>query len=65
MSIEIRKLTGNIGAEIAGVDLTKPMDDATFAPMFEAFNEHSVLVFHEQDFDDDCQIAFSSISVRW
>ena len=59
MGIEIRKLAKNIGAEITGIDITEPMDDATFAPIFEAFNEHSVLVFHDQDFDDGSQIAFS------
>ena len=59
MSITISKLTETFGAEIAGVDLTRPMDDAAFAPIFDAFNEFSVLVFHDQDFDDDSQIAFS------
>ena len=59
MAIEIRRLTEHLGAEITGVDLTKPMSDAEFAPIFEAFNEYSVLVFHDQDFDDESQIAFS------
>ena len=59
MMIEIRKLTEHLGAEITGVDLTKPMSDREFAPILEAFNEFSVLVFHDQDFDDDSQIAFS------
>ncbi len=59
MTISIRKVSEHFGAEIGGVDLTQPMDDAAFAPIFDAFNEYSVLVFRDQDFDDDSQIAFS------
>jgi alpha-ketoglutarate-dependent 2,4-dichlorophenoxyacetate dioxygenase len=35
------------------------MDDATFAEIRAAFEAHSVLVFHDQSLDDECQIAFS------
>jgi alpha-ketoglutarate-dependent 2,4-dichlorophenoxyacetate dioxygenase len=35
------------------------MDDATFAQVAEAFQEHSVLVFHDQRLTDDEQMAFS------
>jgi alpha-ketoglutarate-dependent 2,4-dichlorophenoxyacetate dioxygenase len=41
------------------VDLTRPLDDATFNRIFDAFNEHSVLVFHGQALTDEQQIAFS------
>jgi alpha-ketoglutarate-dependent 2,4-dichlorophenoxyacetate dioxygenase len=50
----------HIGAEIRGVDLTRPIDDALFALIRDAFNQHSVLVFRDQDIDDDQQVAFSS-----
>ena len=59
MTLTIRKLTENIGAEIDGVDLTKPLADGVFDQIRDAFDEYSVLVFHEQAFDDDTQIAFS------
>ncbi len=59
MAIQIRKLTKHIGAEISGIDITKPLDDAAFAPILDAFNENSVLVFHDQDLSDDQQVAFS------
>lgn len=49
-----------IGAEILGVDLTKPIDDALCALIRDAFNQYSVLVFRDQDIDDDQQVAFSS-----
>src|SRR5579859_2934011 len=35
------------------------MDDATFAEIRAAFEEHSVLVFHDQSLGDARQIAFS------
>jgi alpha-ketoglutarate-dependent 2,4-dichlorophenoxyacetate dioxygenase len=41
------------------VDLTRPLDDATFRAIFDAFQEHSVLVFPDQKFTDDTQMAFS------
>ena len=46
-------------AEVSGVDLTRPLDDATFARIAEAFDEHSVLIFHGQALTDDQQMAFS------
>lgn len=59
MTIQIRKLTEHIGAEITGIDITQPLDDAAFAPILDAFNEYSVLVFHDQKFTDEQQVAFS------
>ena len=47
------------GARVTGVDLTRPMDDATFAEIRQAFAEYSVLVFPDQSLTDDRQIAFS------
>ncbi len=48
-----------LGAEIGGVDLTRPLDDATFARIAEAFDEYSVLVFHDQPLTDAQQMVFS------
>ena len=59
MAITIRRLTPVFGAAITGVDLSDPLDDTTFAEIEDAFETHSVLVFPEQDLDDDNQIAFS------
>ena len=46
-------------ARITGVDLRKPIDDATFAEIRDAFHRYAVLVLPGQDIDDDQQIAFS------
>ena len=60
MPITVRQLTPVFAAEITNVDLTRPLDDATFAKVEHAFESHSVLVFPKQNLDDECQIAFSS-----
>ena len=45
----IRKLAGALGAEILGVDLSKPLDDASFEAIHRAFLEHQVIFFRDQD----------------
>ena len=47
------------GVEVAGIDLTRPLDDATFAEIRDAFERHSVLVFRDQRLTDGQQVAFS------
>ncbi len=59
MTITVRRLHPLFCAEIGGVDTGEPMDDATFGEILAAFEEHSVLVFHDQSLDDARQIAFS------
>src|SRR5688572_14202144 len=46
-------------AEITGVDLTAPVTRDEFRAIWEAFNEHQILVFRGQRFEDESQIAFS------
>ena len=48
-----------LGARVEGVDLTTPLPDETFARIAAAFDEHSVLVFHDQRLTDAQQKAFS------
>jgi alpha-ketoglutarate-dependent taurine dioxygenase len=45
---EVRPASPRIGAEIEGVDLTKPVDETTAAALREAFWAHKVLVFRAQ-----------------
>ena len=48
------------GAELRGVTLTQvAADDAAYAAVRAAFEEHSVLVFRDQQVSDDIQLAFS------
>jgi len=46
-------------ARIRGLDLTRDLDDATFATVRDAFERYSVLVFPGQTINDDQQIRFS------
>ena len=57
--LEIRPLSDAIGAEIRGVDLSKPLDADTLAAIKDAWHEHIVLLFRDQDIDTDQQIAFA------
>ncbi|MBT6273545.1 MAG: taurine dioxygenase [Chromatiales bacterium] len=50
MQLDIRPLSGALGAEIYGVDLSD-LDDATWTAVREAFLRHLVLFFPEQSMD--------------
>ena len=58
MSLTTRALHPLFGAELVGLDVTRA-DDATFAEIVAAFEEHSVLLFRGQSLSDEAQIAFS------
>ena len=57
--IEIRKVTADIGAQVSGVDIAKPLDAETVAALREALNVHKALVFDDVDLDDAGQQAFA------
>lgn len=59
MSITIEPITEHFAARVGGVDLVNGLDDALFATIRQAFEEHGILVFHDQPMTDDEQIAFS------
>ena len=61
-SLTITPLHPAFAAEVSGVDLTGPLDEATFERIAIAFDEYSVLVFHGQPLSDEQQMAFSE---RW
>jgi taurine dioxygenase len=49
MSCTITPLTQHTGAEVRGIDLREPIDEATHAALNHAFVNHHVLVIREQD----------------
>ncbi len=59
MAIVATRLTPHFAAEIDGADITRLLDDATWAEIRAAFEEHSILVFRGRTLDDETQIAFS------
>jgi taurine dioxygenase len=50
---------GPAGAEIHGVDLAHPLDDATFAAIEDAFHRHMVIYFRNQRLTPNQHIAYS------
>ncbi|WP_030894903.1 MULTISPECIES: TauD/TfdA dioxygenase family protein [unclassified Streptomyces] len=58
MTIEIHKITANIGARVEGVDITRPLDEETYTALREALNAHKALVFDAAGLDDAGQQAF-------
>jgi alpha-ketoglutarate-dependent 2,4-dichlorophenoxyacetate dioxygenase len=57
--LAIKRLHPLFVAEVTGIDLTVPVPREDFRAIWDAFNEHQILVFRDQDFDDESQIAFS------
>ena len=58
-TLQMRRLHPGFGVELSGADLREPLDPAAWAHIWEAFNEHSLLVFHGQPLTDDEQMRFS------
>jgi alpha-ketoglutarate-dependent 2,4-dichlorophenoxyacetate dioxygenase len=56
--IRVTPLLPHFAARVEGVEL-KSMNGAVFKQVFDAFQEHSVLVFHEQRLSDEEQMSFS------
>ncbi len=57
--IEARPVSPSIGAEIAGVDLAKDVDDAIIAELRAALLKHKVLFFRDQAITRAQHIAFA------
>ena len=55
--IEIRPLCEGFGAEIVGVDLAQPVDDALYARIHSAFLAHQLLLFRDQDLSPANHVA--------
>ena len=55
----LRRIGGNIGAEIGGLDLRQPLPEAQFQALHAAFVRHEVLVFRNQDITLDQQMDFA------
>ncbi|WP_328427638.1 TauD/TfdA dioxygenase family protein [Streptomyces sp. NBC_00443] len=58
MSIEIQKVTADIGARVFGVDISRPLGDETVAALREALTAHKALVFDDVNLDDETQQSF-------
>lgn len=57
--MEIKKLTGNIGAEVLGVDLTKDLSKPVIASIRQALLDNLVIFFRDQKLKPEQQIEFA------
>jgi taurine dioxygenase len=58
MPITVTKCDAALGAEI-GVDLSRPLDDATFREVEDAFHDNIIVFFRDQKLTNEQHIAFS------
>jgi alpha-ketoglutarate-dependent sulfate ester dioxygenase len=59
VQVGVRRLAGNIGAEITGVDTGTDLGDGTVAQIREALLAHKVVFFRGQSLDYARQVAFA------
>lgn len=57
--IQARKLSGALGAELSGVDLSRPLDKAAAAEIRRLFLEHQVIFFRDQPLAPAQYMAFA------
>ncbi len=57
--LSVRKMDAVLGAEIQGVDLSKPVDDATTTEIDRLWLEHEVIFFRQQNLTQEDHIRVS------
>jgi taurine dioxygenase len=60
--LTIRPLTPHIGAEVAAIGLSRPLDDAQFAELHAALMRHMTLFFRDQSLTVEQHRAFGARS---
>jgi len=63
-AVSVVKLHPVIGAEIRGVDLSRPLDADTLRVIKQAWYDHTVLLFRNQTLSEDDQRRFKSFVAR-
>jgi taurine dioxygenase len=58
-SIDVEPIAGAVGAEISGVDLTKPVGQERFGEIRQALLDHGVIFFRNQHLTPEQHIAFA------
>jgi len=59
--IELRPLSPAIGAEVGGLDLSRPLDRRTASEFLRAWHVHAALLFRDQDLSIEDQVRFGSV----
>jgi taurine dioxygenase len=60
-SIELRPMAGSLGAEVAGVDLARPLGNSVAAEIRRAFTENLVLFFRDQNLSPEQHLTVSRL----
>jgi alpha-ketoglutarate-dependent taurine dioxygenase len=60
-AIQIDKLTPNVGAEIRGVDLARPLDERPFKEIHAALVDNGVIFFRDQHLTPEQQKDFGQL----
>ncbi|MDX1483067.1 MAG: TauD/TfdA family dioxygenase [Alphaproteobacteria bacterium] len=61
MPIAVKKLSPNVGAEISGIDLSEELPPEAVNTIRDAWLQHGVIVFRDQDLDDHAQVRVAEI----
>ncbi len=61
MSLTVKPILPKFGAEVSGVDITKPLDEATRSEIIATQNTWGVTVWRRTGLTDETHIAFSRI----
>ncbi|MBK17872.1 MAG: taurine catabolism dioxygenase TauD [Rhodospirillaceae bacterium] len=64
LTIDVEPLSPVLGAKIRGIDLSKPVDKATQKMLYQAFVDHSVLCFPDQELAAADQLRFANFFGR-
>ena len=60
--IEVRPVSGALGAEILGIDLSREVDGELFGQIRQAYDDYGVIFFRDQSLTPDQHVAFAE---RW
>ena len=59
--IKVKPVTARVGAEIEGVDLSKPLGEQAFREVHHALMQNCVIFFRDQELDHDSHKAFGRL----
>ncbi len=59
-TFDVHPVAGALGAEIRGLDLSRPLDEPTTGAVLDALFAHKVIFFRGQELTPEQQIAFSA-----
>jgi taurine dioxygenase len=58
-AFEVRPLSSALGAEIVGIDLSRPLDDALFGRIRDAWHQYLILLFRDQKLSEEDEVGFA------